>query len=972
MTTSYARPAQHGSRRPAGHLIGREAELTCLVTALAGAQQGRGGAVLVVGEPGGGKSRLAGAAVTAAAEAGMVTAAGRAGTVGPAVAYRPLAEALHALERAGRPATQGALGGYGPVLARLLLDTHPAGSGPLSPLAVAETVLRLAGVVGGERGLLLVLEDLHAADEGTLAVVEYLLDHVGQLPAMLLLTTDDGPGAAGELTAQVRRRGEATVIDLPPLGPSEVHRLLAAELGLVPADVDGGLVRRVTAESGGIPFVVGERARGLAAQPAGTPPRLPDAVAADVRRRAGRLGPDGVRLLRAAALFGPRFPLPVVQHSLGRAPGTLCETVRAAVSARLILQDGPGRFWYTFRYPLMARALRVDLVPAERADLATRTARALRELQPGLPGEWCERAAALHGLAGDFAESVRLYGEGARRATARGSAARAVRSSVNAHRLLGSAGTPELRAQVLERLLDALAWSARSGRVPAAALAPDLADDDRLSNPCRAGLHARMAEVAALTGGNATALHHLDVSRRLLGDRPDNAQAALYALASAQTEAAHPVRARPDAVLGPARTAAGLARQAGLPDVESKALLLLGQSCWDRDEETAVRHLERACETSRTHGLTALRTSAEVYLSMIATRRDGLAWRTERAREEALRRGDTRTALDADVVLALDEARRCEFAAAGDRICRATADAARVGYTRARSLLILAEAVRQAHQGRRAETEAALDRLAALPDAEQELRAGSHALARAFCALLQDRHEVAREEFRRGFAEEAGRPPVGDLGRDGAALLLDVLAGRTEAGCAGRAASSADGGSRWNRQFAGMARAVLLGRQGRTTEATAAAHAALEAAAPYPTARRLCLRLVARPAFEDGWGTPVDWLREAEEYLHGAGLPAVAGACRALLRDMGAPVPQRRPGVERIPEQLRRHGITVRECEVAGLLVERLGNKDIAGRLYISARTVEKHVASLLRKTGHPDRSSFVSAARALGLLPSS
>lgn len=968
MTTSYARPAQPGRRRPAGDLIGREAELTCLVTALAGAKRGRGGAVLVVGEPGGGKSRLAGAAVTAAAEAGMVTAAGRAGTLGPAVAYRPLAESLHALDRAGRMPAPGALGGYGPVLARLLLDTHAPGSGPLSPLVVAEAMLRLAGAVGRERGLLLVLEDLHAAEEGTLAVVEYLLDHVGQLPAALLLTTDDGPGAVAELTVQVRRRGVATVIDLPPLGPCEVHRLLAAELGVVPAEVDGGLVQRVTTESGGIPFVVEELARGLAAQPAGTLPRLPAAVAADVRRRVCRLGPDGVRLLGAAALFGPRFPLPVLQHALGHAPGRLCETVRAAVSARLILPEGPGRFWYTFRYPLMARALRVDLAPAERADLATRAVRAVRELHPGLPGEWCEHAAALHGLAGDVAESVRLYGEAARRATARGSATRAVRLSANAHRLLGSAGTPELRARVLERLLDALAWSARSGRVPAAALAPNVADDDVLPGPCRAGLHARMAEIAALTGRHATALHHLDVSRRLLGEHPSNAQAALFAVASAQTEAARPVREEPDAVTEPARTAAGLARQAGLPDVESKALLLLGQSCWDRDEATAARHLERAEETARAHGLTALRTSAEVYLSMIATRRDGLPWRTERARGEALRRGDTRTALDADLVLALEEIRRCEFAAAGDRICRATADADRVVHARARSLLVLAEAVRQAHQGRRARMEAALDRLAALPDAAYELRAGSHARARAFCALLQDRQEVAREEFGRGFAEGAGRPALGDLGRDGAALLLDVLAGRTGGGSAGRAEASADGGSRWDRQFAGMARAVLLGRQGRTTEATAAAYAALEAATPYPTARRLCLRLVARSAFEDGWGAPVDWLREAEEYLHGAGLPAVASACRALLRDMGAPVGQRRPGVERIPAPLRRHGITVRECEVAGLLVERLGNKDIAGRLYISARTVEKHVASLLRKTGHRDRASFVSAARALGV----
>ena len=67
-----------------------------------------------------------------------------------------------------------------------------------------------------------------------------------------------------------------------------------------------------------------------------------------------------------------------------------------------------------------------------------------------------------------------------------------------------------------------------------------------------------------------------------------------------------------------------------------------------------------------------------------------------------------------------------------------------------------------------------------------------------------------------------------------------------------------------------------------------------------------------------------------------------------------------------MPPDLRRYGVTVREFEVARLLAERIGNKDIAGWLHISPRTVEKHVASLLRKTGHSDRAAFAAAARGL------
>ena len=81
---------------------------------------------------------------------------------------------------------------------------------------------------------------------------------------------------------------------------------------------------------------------------------------------------------------------------------------------------------------------------------------------------------------------------------------------------------------------------------------------------------------------------------------------------------------------------------------------------------------------------------------------------------------------------------------------------------------------------------------------------------------------------------------------------------------------------------------------------------------------------------------------------------------------MGAPVRQRRSGTAQVPSGLRRRGVTVREFEVARLLAERIGNKDIGNRLHISPRTVEKHVASLLQKTGHPDRAAFATAAREL------
>src|SRR5882724_7510258 len=126
--------------------------------------------------------------------------------------------------------------------------------------------------------------------------------------------------------------------------------------------------------------------------------------------------------------------------------------------------------------------------------------------------------------------------------------------------------------------------------------------------------------------------------------------------------------------------------------------------------------------------------------------------------------------------------------------------------------------------------------------------------------------------------------------------------------------------------------------------------------APYATGLHLGLRLVSEAAVADGWGTPVDWLRTAEEYFHQQEVPAVASACRSLMRRAGVTVAQRRHGAAGIPSALRNAGVTVREYEILGLLTERLSNREIAARLHLSPRTVEKHVASLIVKTGQTDR----------------
>ncbi|MEU9144163.1 AAA family ATPase [Streptomyces sp. NPDC048349] len=979
MTQLYDRTTTgiDGRHLARGELIGRQAEMEQVRAALAAARSGRGAAVFVTGEPGIGKTRLAAEALAAAALADMVTAQGRAGTMGPVVPYRPLVEALLLLSRAGLLPDPEELGRYGPVLGHLLNGTRGPRAGAVSPLMVAETVLRLTAAAGRRRGCLLVLDDLHEADAGTLAVVEYLLDNIGHQPAVLLLVAGGEPGAAAELAARARHRGAATVLDLRPLGRPDVHLLVANELGTTPAEADPELVRRAQTSGAGIPFLVKELVHDATGEDTGHAPgedRLPSVPAAvvdSVRRRAGGLGPLGAELLAMAALFGERFPLPVLQRALGCDGAQLSAILRAAAGACLIVPDASSTQWYAFRYRLVAQALLDDLGPGERAGYARRAVRALADLHPGLPGPWCAQAAELHGHTADTHEAIRLYCEAAQRAmtdgAADGAVARAVELLVRAHGLVDAATAPGLHATVLEHLLDAVARSARFDQLPALVAGMDaLGVDHAVPAGRRAGLHARLARIAALRGRPAEALRHLDVARWLLEDRPDPAHAALVDLAAAEVELCRCAPDRLSTAAGFARRAADAARRADQPAVACEALLVLGQLARDRDEPAALARLAQACALAHEHRLPLLRVSAEVHLAGIAARRDGRPAPLERARQEALRRGALPLAHETGFALALDEIQRCAFGAARDRIRTGTAEAERLGLGQVLSQLRLAEAVRCAHQGRRAEMQEALEALDPLVDHAPGVRSMAYGLARAFCSLLEERHDRAEREFAQALAYDAENPATGEFGRHGVILLLGVLAGRMGRRHHAEVAGASAGGTRWNRPFVGLAHAVLLGREGRPGEATAAARAALEAAEPYPMARHLCLRLVARSAHADGWGAPADWLREAEEHFHGAGLQAVAGACRALLRQMGAPVRQRRTGSEQVPPFLRRYGITVREFEVARLLAERIGNKDIAGLLHISPRTVEKHVASLLQKTGHPNRSAFASAAREL------
>jgi DNA-binding NarL/FixJ family response regulator len=170
------------------------------------------------------------------------------------------------------------------------------------------------------------------------------------------------------------------------------------------------------------------------------------------------------------------------------------------------------------------------------------------------------------------------------------------------------------------------------------------------------------------------------------------------------------------------------------------------------------------------------------------------------------------------------------------------------------------------------------------------------------------------------------------------------------------------------RGFLCMADAVLLGRSGRPADAEQAFATGDAELAPATWFRHLARRLVAEAAVADGWGDPVGWLREALPVFERYGQERLAAACRSLLQKAGAPMPRRRRDAH-VPPALRELGVTRREVEVLTLLADGLANKEIAARLYMSPRTVERHIANLTVKSERRTRSELIAfAARTAGV----
>lgn len=411
-------------------LVGRRAELDRLVAAVTGPPA----LVVVDGEAGIGKTRLVTELAAAVAPAGIRALTGRCQWIRESFPLGPVIEALRGragdLDGAALSAVSGALR---PLLPELS-DVLPAAPEPLDDRAAERhRVFRgLVEIIGALSPAVLVLEDLHWADEQTGDLVGYLLAE--SLPEVSVVVTYRGESVDPAIRAAVSKAPPGTRrtdIALHPLDADETGALAASIMGV--EQVSHEFASYLCERTSGLPFAIEEllallRARGTLVQRGGGWARraldeldVPTRIRDSVLERVARLDDNTGRIIEAAAVLQVPVVLPVlVETSLSGGDAAL-SAVAAGLESGLLAEVGGG---IGFRHPLAAQAV-YDAMPGPRQILLhRRAASALRAIDPmplgqvahhlrysGRLAEWVEAAehAADHAIElRNDAEAVRL------------------------------------------------------------------------------------------------------------------------------------------------------------------------------------------------------------------------------------------------------------------------------------------------------------------------------------------------------------------------------------------------------------------------------------------------------------------------------------------------------------------------------------------------------------------------------------
>lgn len=398
---------QHSQQQP---LIGREQELAELKRGLADARSGHGGLFLLTGVPGIGKTRLAEALAELAEGEGMFAVWGRCWENPGAPAYWPWAQALRSLINAREgPSLEAELGGSADWIAEIVPDLRERVPGiqPLGRLrseqarfALFDAVGRFLRNVSKRLPILLVFDDLHAADRESLALFDFTVRSSSDTPMMMIAAFQEAAVHArpevekqfGALNLKGRR------VSLGGMTEQQVGLIVGETLGMAPPPA---LVRALHETTEGNPLFAGEVTRLLAAEGQlavvwaeedGRQLPLPDTVRETIQRRFDPLGEAGVTALRVAAVIGREFRFGTLDRAVGSSSVDLLEVIDAALAAGLLI-EAPGAIGrFRFAHGLIRETLYMSLTTAERVRLHRAVGQALREVHGDDPEHLAELA----------------------------------------------------------------------------------------------------------------------------------------------------------------------------------------------------------------------------------------------------------------------------------------------------------------------------------------------------------------------------------------------------------------------------------------------------------------------------------------------------------------------------------------------------------------------------------------------------
>jgi len=339
--------------RVARDVVGRDRQLRVIDDAIAGVRDGRGQVLLVPGEPGIGKTRLARVAVERARAAGVHTAWAGAWQGDGVPPLWPWAELL-------RQVTGGEID-----FARDL-PSGPEGAAA-ARFRQFESVARSIRDACASSPLLLVLDDLHWADVASIRLLDFLAAALPASACVLIVTFRPMEIERAELTTLMRL---GVSIPMPGLEADAVHEMLTATLA---TSVSPSVAAAICTRTGGNPLFVHELAglMALAGRVDVTPASVPGAVTAVIERRLAFLSETSVAMLQAAAVLGADFTIDAVADLVDAPRVAVDDALEPAIRSGL-LTEGDRRV--AFGHDLIRQVVLETMSSSRRSGLHSRAA----------------------------------------------------------------------------------------------------------------------------------------------------------------------------------------------------------------------------------------------------------------------------------------------------------------------------------------------------------------------------------------------------------------------------------------------------------------------------------------------------------------------------------------------------------------------------------------------------------------------